>query len=107
MIVKNYKEREGKHRMATPRIEVDEKTLVRMAKYYVKTKSATYVVLCNKFNLSTSVVRRCLNVTIKEIDPELWVAVQEKKKANIERGRQAIINPTKKPCFKCRKSAAE
>ncbi len=94
--------------MATPRIELDQKTVVRIAKYYVKTKSATYIVLCNKFNLSTSVVRRCLNVTIKEIDPELWVQVQEKKKANIERGRQAIQNPSKKKtCFIHKRAVAE
>lgn len=92
----------------TQRIEVDQKTLVRMAKYYVKTKSATYVVLCNKFNLSTSVVRRCLNIDLKEIDLALWNAVQEKKKVNIERGRQALTHqPAKKGCCLRRKSAAE
>lgn len=91
----------------TQRIEVDQKTLVRMAKYYVKTKSATYVVLCNKFNLSTSVVRRCLNIDLKEIDLALWNAVQEKKKVNIERGRQALQHPVKKGYCLRRKSAAE
>lgn len=87
--------------MFTP-VEVDARLIVRMAKYYVGTKKATYKVLSEKFAVGQRTISKYFNNDLKTIDIDLWEKVQEKKQANIKRGQQTIVNFMEKKCKKCK-----
>ena len=79
-----------------------EKLVVKVAKAYLATKKATMKTVAEKFGVSESTVGKYLNKTLAEVDPELWVKVQEKKKANVARSHQNVapkkpVAPVKKP----------
>ena len=68
-------------------MEMLHSTIVKMAKYYIRKRNATFKTVSEKFNVSTRVVSDSFNETLKEIDPKLYGKVQGKKAANVLKSR--------------------
>lgn len=65
-----------------------DKTIIKMAKYYVHTKNATLKSTAEKFSTSSSAVGKYFTNELKFISPRLYGKVEEKKARNVLKSRK-------------------
>ena len=66
---------------------MNERTVIKMAKYYVRKKNMTLKKLSDKFDVSLKTINNCFNNDLKFINPKLYGKVQGKKAENINKVR--------------------
>lgn len=76
-----------------------DKKIIKMARYYVRTKDATIKSTAEKFSISSSTVGGYFTNELKFISPKLYGKVEEKKARNVLKARNNFVKS--KSCWLC------